>query len=363
MGGSARRAAAVSVVVALGVTLVAGVLVGGASIKALGNRELAASAPADFEMTGAEGSTLPDAVVTKARASRELTRVTTYRRLATAQAGRLDQVAVTDLDVKALPRLSDLDVRAGALDDLRPGGAVLASFVADNLGVGVGDTLPVKNGKKTVTLTVIAVLGDDAPLHTGMLMTPADLTALGVGAAASGMLADASSGGESARTEALRAMRAAGGGSGDWTVNVLADQRDDLNSDLALVLAIALGLIGLTVLIAVVGVGATTALSVVERVRESGLLRAIGMSRGGLRAMLTAESALYGVIGAVLGLVLGVPYAWLALQAIGANAPLTVPVWQLAAAFLILVGLTALAGVLPARRAARVSPVTALGTE
>jgi putative ABC transport system permease protein len=126
---------------------------------------------------------------------------------------------------------------------------------------------------------------------------------------------------------------------------------------------IALGLIGLTVLIAVVGVGTTTALSVVERARESGMLRAIGLSRGGLRAMLTTESALYGVIGAGIGLVLGVPYAWLAVKALGVNAPLTLPVWQLVGVFAVLVLLTALAGVLPARRAAKVSPVAALGAE
>jgi putative ABC transport system permease protein len=104
-------------------------------------------------------------------------------------------------------------------------------------------------------------------------------------------------------------------------------------------------------------------LSVVERVRESGLLRAVGLSRGGLRAMLTAESSLYGVIGAAIGLLLGVPYAWLAVKAIGVNAPLALPVWQLGLVFLALVVFTALAGVLPARRASRVSPVTALGTE
>ncbi|BCY12307.1 FtsX-like permease family protein [Actinoplanes sp. L3-i22] len=363
VGGSARRAAAVSVVVALGVTLVAGVLVGGASIRALGNRELAASAPADFEMVGGEGTTLPNGFVDRAKASKELTRVTPYRRLTTARIAQLDQVPITDLDVTALPRLRDLDVRAGSVSDLRPGGAVLARYLAEMANLGLGDTVQVHNGKKTVGLTIVAVLGDDAPLHAGLLVTPTDLTAMGMGAGYSGMLADASADGATARTEALRAMRAASGGNTDFGVEVLADQRDNLNSDLAILLGIALGLIGLTVLIAVVGVGATTALSVVERVRESGLLRAIGMSRGGLRAMLTAESALYGVIGAVLGLALGVPYAWLALQAIGVNAPLAVPVWQLAAAFLILVALTALAGVLPARRAARVSPVTALGTE
>ena len=127
---------------------------------------------------------------------------------------------------------------------------------------------------------------------------------------------------------------------------------------------IALGLIGLTVLIAVVGVGTTTALSVVERVRESGLLRAVGLSRGGLRAMLTAESALYGVIGAALGLLLGVPYAWLAARGPrreraarrcrwGSSPRCSRCWWRF----------TALAGVLPARRASRVSPVAALATD
>jgi len=79
--------------------------------------------------------------------------------------------------------------------------------------------------------------------------------------------------------------------------------------------------------------------------------------------MLTTESALYGVIGAALGLALGIPYAWLLVKALGVNAPLGLPVGQLAVVFVILVLLTAGAGVLPARRAAKVSPVAALGTE
>jgi putative ABC transport system permease protein len=79
--------------------------------------------------------------------------------------------------------------------------------------------------------------------------------------------------------------------------------------------------------------------------------------------MLTTESALYGVIGAVIGLVLGVPYAWLAVKALGENMPLKLPVGQLAVVFGLLVAFTALAGVLPARRAATVSPVAALGAD
>jgi putative ABC transport system permease protein len=212
-------------------------------------------------------------------------------------------------------------------------------------------------------VTIAAVLGGSTPLRTEILLDPADLTTLGAPAGPTGVLADAATAGEDGRTTALRALQGVTGTGTDVRVEVLADQRDQVDQQLGVLMLIALALISLTVLIAVVGVGATTALSVVERARESGLLRAVGMSRGGLRGMLTTESALYGLIGAVLGVVLGVPYAWLAVSAIGLDAPLTLPVWQLVAVFAVLVALTALAGVMPARKAARVSPVTALGTE
>ncbi|WP_433825204.1 ABC transporter permease [Actinoplanes sp. CA-015351] len=380
VGGSARRAAAVSVVVALGVTLVAGVLVGGASIRTLADRELAAAAPADFELTSAEGKPLPAALTGRVTANTDLTRVTPYRRVDAVRvaatggtAGALEDVSATDLAAAGLPRLADLAAVSGSIDDLKPGSVVLGRFVADLAGLSTGDTVVAFTGDRSadgrsadgreVPLRVVAVLSDMAPLHTGLLMDPADLTALGAPAAATGILADAARDGEDGRTAGLQAMRQSYAGQSGFRVDVLADQRDQMNTALTVLLAIALVLIGLTVLIAVVGVGATTALSVVERVRESGLLRAVGMSRGGLRTMLTTESALYGVIGSALGIVLGIPYAWLAVLATGVNAPLALPVWQLAAVFVALVALTALAGVLPARRAARVSPVNALGSE
>ncbi|MEU8239763.1 ABC transporter permease [Actinoplanes missouriensis] len=381
VGGSARRAAAVAVVVALGVTMIAGVLVGGASVRALAERELAASAPADFELSAGEGASLPAGIADKLRTSADLTHVTPYRRVAAVRVAgasapddaspddasqdnaSLDDVAATDVAAGALPRMAELSSASGAVGDLRPGSVVIARFVADLAGLSTGDTLVASAGGRQVRLRVAAVLPDMAPLHSGLLLDPADLTGLGASAAPTGILADAARDGEEARTAGLRALRTASAGQPGAGVTVLADERDQVTSALTVLLAIALLLIGLTVLIAIVGVGATTALSVVERVRESGLLRAVGMSRAGLRAMLTTESALYGVIGASLGILLGVPYAWLALKTTGVNAPLTLPVWQLAAVFLVLVALTALAGVLPARRAARVSPVTALGTE
>jgi putative ABC transport system permease protein len=79
--------------------------------------------------------------------------------------------------------------------------------------------------------------------------------------------------------------------------------------------------------------------------------------------MLTTEAGLYGLIGAVMGVVLGVPYAWLSVLSLGVDAPVTLPAGQLVLVMLLLAGLTALAGALPARRAARVSPVAALAAD
>lgn len=364
VGGAPRRAAAVSVVVALGVTMIAGVLVAGASARELADREMASSVPADFEVVASEDNPMPTDLVEQTRSRPELAHVTPYRRLGKVLIGGSATVLeATDVPMTALPGVSKMDSAAGSWRDLGPGKVVLSGFTAEISGLTVGDRADLRSGDRTAELTVAAVLPDSAPLGTGMVLDVSDLTRLGAPATYSGLLADAAQTGEAARTEAQKALRQVTGGRAGLGITVLADERDQIDGLLDLVLLVAVGLIGLTVLIAVVGVGTTTALSVVERIRESGLLRAVGLSRGGLRAMLTAESGLYGVIGATIGLLLGVPYAWLAVKAIGVNAPLALPAWQLALVFVALVVFTALAGVLPARRAARVSPVTALGTE
>lgn len=371
IGGAPRRAAAVSVVVALGVTLISGVVVGGASLQILADREMALAAPTDFEVTS-NGGTLPPAVVTRAEAAHgTLSRVVPYRMvgdvtlvrgadtLGEAESG----YPTSDLDLAALPTTGALDVAQGALADRGPGRIVLSSWVARDSGLRAGDTVTLAVAARTVDVRVAAVLPGDGPLHAGIVADPADLDRLGVPAAYTGLLADASGAGEEGRTAGVRALRQAIVGSDGVGLAVLADERDRNDSLVRTLVWIAVGLVGLTVLIAVVGVGSTTALSVVERVRESGLLRAIGLSRTGLRTMLTVESGLYGVIGATIGLVLGIPYAWLAVQALGIDAPLTAPLLPLAGLFVTLVVLTALAGVLPARRASRVSPVVALGVD
>src|SRR5205823_7564424 len=78
------------------------------------------------------------------------------------------------------------------------------------------------------------------------------------------------------------------------TARIGGAEQAALNTEINQLSLIALGLVGMTVLVAVVGVGTTLSLSVVERTRESGLLRALGMPRGGVSATLSWEAVVVG---------------------------------------------------------------------
>jgi len=365
VGGAPRRAAAVSAVVALGVTLIGGTLVGAASLQRLADAELAGSYPADIEVAGTgDGATLPVEFADRLRRHRELARVVPYRRstIRVEAAGRSVELRATDLDPRALPATRRLQVAQGSLGDVGAGRVVLGLAVVKALGIRAGDTVQLGLGDRRAQVRVSATLAGSAPLGT-LLAHSTDFDKLGVPRTPSGVLVDAAAAGESGRSAAEAAVRAELGGVTGFQLDVLADARDEVLDWLNMLTVAALGLLGLTVLIAVVGVGTTTALSVVERVRESGLLRAVGLSRAGLKGMVTTEAGLYGLLGSAIGLALGVPYAWLAVLALGINAPLLAPAAELAAVVVAVAGLTAVAGLLPARRAAKASPVAALGVE
>ncbi|GIE77272.1 ABC transporter [Actinoplanes philippinensis] len=353
IGGTPRRAAAVSVVVALGVTMLAGTVVGISSLQLWTDRTMAARTPADLALF-ADGEV--GDVVTRLRADARFRDVTPFRMADfSAPGGGFSHGAIA-VDLTAMPELRTLEASAGRLEALGPGAVVLSSTAAGDLDARVGDVVTLRSAGE-VRAAVVAVLTGDGPLRTGAVLAPADLDRLG--GVSAGVLADIAAG---SRDEALAAFRSAGGPSGA-DVAVLADERDKADGEVSSLFAAAVGLLGLTVLIAAVGVGTTTGLSALERTREFGLARALGLTRARLRLMVGLEAGLYGLIGAVLGIGLGVPMAWLALESLRLDLPLTLPAGRLAAIVLLTAAITVASGLLPARRAARVSPVAALATD
>ena len=119
------------------------------------------------------------------------------------------------------------------------------------------------------------------------------------------------------------------------------------------------------VLIAILGIVNTLALSVIERTREIGLLRAIGVSRRQLRLMIRLESVVIAVLGAVLGVGLGIVFGVTLMYALRDQGleRISIPVGQLVVFLALSLVIGVLAAVFPARRAARLDVLRAIATE
>jgi putative ABC transport system permease protein len=130
-----------------------------------------------------------------------------------------------------------------------------------------------------------------------------------------------------------------------------------------MLLGIVYVLLVLAILIALMGIANTLALSVHERRRELGLLRAVGQTRRQVRAMLRGEAFLVAAFGTLGGIGLGVFLGWALVGAAGVEtARLTVPVGQLAVVLVAGAVAGLLAGIRPARRAARLDVLAAIAS-
>jgi putative ABC transport system permease protein len=184
----------------------------------------------------------------------------------------------------------------------------------------------------------------------------------------------------------LEALRANGGNDLDYRVYVSGDE-DAINSvasgyasadvldkdaflgvvngEIDTMLGLFYALLMLAVLIALLGIANTLALSIFERTRELGLLRAVGMSRSQLRSTVRWESIIIAVFGTTLGLAIGTFFGWAIVKAMADEGidTLTIPVGSLAAVTAIAAVAGAVAAVLPARRAAKLDVLEALVSE
>ena len=134
------------------------------------------------------------------------------------------------------------------------------------------------------------------------------------------------------------------------------------NTAIDTILTLMYALLGLAVLIALLGIANTLALSIHERKRELGLLRAVGMSRAQVRSSVRWESAIIALFGTALGLTVGTFLAWAMLRAVSSdtNARFVIPTGSLVTAAAIAAVAGVAAALLPARRAARIDILTAL---
>ena len=359
-----RRTAATTTALMIGVTLLSAFATGAASLKASVTAAIAQQFPVEFALTNSFGETVPRAVVERLRERGDLD-VVALQRTATSEmgGGRTTAIGVDGGYLDAL-RGGALPppVTAGSLGDLRDGTVAVSARLAADDGLTLGDTLDTAaGGRRAEPLRVVAIYGSaDAPssIHLtldehrrrfeGGFETVLVSAAPGVSAAA-------------ARGAVLDAASAYP----DLDVGDQATYVERLTSEVNGLLALVGGLLALAIAIALLGIANTLGLSVVERVRESALLRTLGLTGVQLRAMLAAEAVLTAILGAALGLGLGLVFARVAVAA-GRDLDLTVfavPVGQLAAGVAGAAVIGLLASILPGRAAARTDLVGAMAAE
>ncbi len=140
--------------------------------------------------------------------------------------------------------------------------------------------------------------------------------------------------------------------------------REEREKQIDSVVSLFYVLLGLAVVISLIGVANTLGLSIYERTRELGMLRAIGMSRRQVRTMIRYEAVITALIGAILGLVLGVVFAALIAQPLkGEGFTLSYPVGTLIGILVVAALLGVVAAIIPARRASRLDVLESLQYE
>lgn len=263
--------------------------------------------------------------------------------------------AVAPADADAVLRSTEM------VDPLAAGTVVVPEELSEVYGIEDGDALTITGADGTLEGTAaVTDLVDD-----GVLVVPDDLATLDAAAPTTQLWVGLDDPADAAAV-VPSVQDAVADTESPAQVMGAAVERATFQQVIDTALAIVVGLLAVAVVIALIGVTNTLSLSVIERRRESATLRAIGLSRGQLRGMLAVEGLLIALVGAVLGVLLGLVYGWAgAASALGwAGEPVFVVPWADVAAML---GVAAVAGlvasVVPARAAVRTSPVEALAAE
>ncbi|MFN7149995.1 MAG: ABC transporter permease, partial [Microthrixaceae bacterium] len=167
--------------------------------------------------------------------------------------------------------------------------------------------------------------------------------------------------------DATQAIAATASEFGAPAPQTLDEYADEVAGEINQLLGIVYVLLALSIIIALMGIANTLALSIHERTRELGLLRAIGQTRSQVRAMVRRESVIIALFGTVGGIVLGLFLAWGLVRSMAALdmglTAFSAPVTQLVAIALIGACAGVLAAWRPARRAARMDVLSAISAE
>lgn len=352
-GRAAATTASLLVTVTVGATLLSGIATTNASVNAI----MGANTPVDIRVDGITAA--DDAATLAAQAQ--------------AADGVEQAVAVPVLEVGIAPSAYEVDeITVSAVDP-----AAVAPVLRSDQGLeGLNDdTLVLANDYGLAEGTAVTLTGTG-----GSRELIVHVAESGIGPVITRTVAAELSGGEA--TTASLWVRTAGDGTDtsvvdavrdalqrpDLVVSTSATERTSFNNQVGRIVTIIVAVLAFTLLITLSGLANTTDVSVLERFREIGVLRATGVQRGQVRRLFITEAVLTSLLGGLLGAVMGTVCGMAAVVAVfGLDAAdslvLQVPWLGLAGILLAAAAIGVLAALRPAGRAAAVAPVSALAQE
>jgi putative ABC transport system permease protein len=357
------RTASTAAALMIGITLVSFVALFGRALRGADTAAWKSQVTADYVVTSQNGwdafSTFAADAARDVDGVRVLTHVRGDRgRVGTANAG------INGIDARTIDQVVSVDVHGAPLSSLRGNEAVVKNRFAEANGIEIGDTFTFRgpDGRPTKLKAVGIFAAPKLDSLLSAIVIPLDTFDASLPRPRDQYAFVNVAGGVTDR--ATDALEAAYGRDQIAKVETRDGFAADKSKWLAQFVNMIYVLLALSVIVSLFGIVNTLALAVFERTREIGMLRAVGMTRRQARRMVRHEAMITSLLGAALGLPVGIGLAALAVQGLSSyGLSLSVPVPSLAIFVVLSLVVGVVAAVLPARRAGKLNVLSALQYE
>ncbi|MFI1647616.1 ABC transporter permease [Streptomyces avidinii] len=358
-----RRTAVTAASLAIGLTLVTTLSVLGITVGKVVDRMSTEKLKADYKVSMAGGMGYLDKSVAETLGKTPGIKAVSPQTSGYFMVGD-DFRSASGVNPAAIGQLLNIETVSGSVDSLGKGEVLVAEKTAKSQNLAVGSTIKVKyeDGQEG-TLKIGSVYKDMEGLLSPFVLDDKILAQHSEESAVSEVYVNVEGGASKAGQQ--KVVDALGK---NPAINVATqqDMRNEMGGMINTMLNVMYGLLGMALIISVLGVVNTLAMSVFERTQEIGMLRAIGLDRGRVKNMIRLEAVVISLFGATLGIAIGIFLAW----AVGTtmakampNYELILP-WDRIGIFLLLAAVVGvLAAMWPARSAARLNMLTAIKTE